>query len=71
MKRKLLMLTFGLGLSVAASSGAVPNPLYIICDSCTTASASIQCKCTSNSPHPGRISTCASWVDDCWNGFPP
>lgn len=70
MKRKLLLLAGALSLSFAMSAGARP-PLYIICDSCTTQSASIQCKCTSNSLHPNGISNCASWVSYCWNGNPP
>lgn len=70
MKRKLLLLAGVLSLSFAVSSGRAAQ-LYILCDSCTTASSSIPCKCASNSLHPGAISNCASWISYCWNGFPP
>jgi hypothetical protein len=72
MRKKLLMLTAALSLSVAASVSAIPpGGLYIVCDSCTTSSSTVQCKCASNSVRPGYISNCSRWITDCWNGFPP
>jgi hypothetical protein len=71
MRKKLLTLTLALGLAVAASPAAVSVQHYIICESCTTTDAIYPCKCGTSSRHPGVISTCHDWYNDCWNGFPP
>jgi hypothetical protein len=69
MKRKLLLLTLGMGLSVAASSSAFQH--YIICETCTTNNAIYPCQCASTSSHPGTITDCHAWPNVCGDGIPP
>jgi hypothetical protein len=72
MKKRLFLLAVGMGLTLAASSSAVPH--YIICETCTTNNAIYPCVCASTSPHPGTITDCNAWPNVCGDGigpFPP
>ena len=71
MKRKLLFLGCALALTVAAS--VRPASAYIrYCNTFCTPGQSGPCNCPPNSYwNPEERTTCASWIDFCWHGYPP
>lgn len=62
MKKKMLMLTVGLGLTVAASLSAMP-PSYMACNLCASTTELQICQC----PFSSQLSTCygGAWQNDC------
>ncbi|HEX7182831.1 MAG TPA: hypothetical protein VF756_13390 [Thermoanaerobaculia bacterium] len=72
-KGRLLLLAVALGLALAVPAPPAESQLYGECNDifCSGRPFNTPCKCTLDSPHSGRISTCYNWPQDCWNGWPP
>lgn len=71
MKKKLLVLSCGLGLTLGVL--AQPANGYVrYCNTFCSSSQSGPCNCPLNSYYqPGAATTCAAWIDFCWHGYPP
>ena len=72
MKRKLLLSGAALLLALAATVQPSRAILYVCDNYCPSGVPTARCQCSGSSPyHPFGMTTCQTWVDYCWHGYPP